>query len=213
MYEEFSKLFPELDSRMAKFIPGISLWDEKGLINLQNPDDVSKVRLILKVLDQTPGYDFFDSTFNDADPEMVCAIIGMSPMAPIQDEEIDFDYSVVAIRNFEDALCYFEATSWCIVISEDSYKEYTSNGNRFYFCMNKGWENVPCVPGMSFPYDRFGYSLIAVEITPEKKIASVTSRWNTCAGDTGDFLSPEELKNILGEDNYNRLFVNTVTKE
>ena len=43
-------------------------------------------------------------------------------------------------------------------------------------------------------------------MTPENKIASVTGRWNTCAGDTGEFLSPEELRRVLGEENFNKLF-------
>lgn len=60
--------------------------------------------------------------------------------------------------------------------------------------------------GTGFPHDKYGYSLIAVEVTPENKIASVTSRWNTYAGDTGDFITEEELKSVLGIDNYCRLF-------
>ena len=204
--EQYVKLFPELDSRLAKFAVGIFIWNMKGLIDINNPDDVSKVRLILRVLDQTPGYDFFDNTFNECDPDMVCQLIGMSPVAPIEEGEIEFDYSVSEVKDFEEAHSYFEMVSWCIVISEESFKEYTSNGNRFYFCGNGDWWDVPCVPGMDFPHDKYGYSLIAVEVTPENKIASVTSRWNTCAGDTGDFLSPENLRKVLGEENFNKHF-------
>lgn len=204
--EHYVKLFPELNSHLSKFAIGIFLWNMKGLIEIDNPDDVSKVRLILKVLDQTPGYDFFDNVFNEADPDTVCQIIGMSPVAPIEEGEIKFDYSVTEIKDFGDAHDYFELVSWCIVISEESFKEYTANGNRFYFCGNGDWWDVPCIPGMGFPHDCYGYSLIAVEITPDNKIASVTSRWNTCAGDTGEFLSPEELQRVLGESNYKKLF-------
>lgn len=39
-------LFPELDSRLTKFAGGIFLWNMKGLIDINNPDDVSKVHLI-----------------------------------------------------------------------------------------------------------------------------------------------------------------------
>ena len=205
--DRYVELFPELDSRLAKFAIGIYVWNMSGYIDINNPDDVSKVRLILKVLDQTPGYDFFDNVFNEADPDTVCQIIGMSPVAPIEEGEVEFDYCVREIKNFEDAHSYFEMVSWCIVISEESFKKYTANGNRFYFCGNgEDWCDVPCIPGMSFPHDNYGYSLIAVEVTPENKIASVTSRWNTCAGDTGDFLSPEELQRVLGESNYKKLF-------
>ena len=38
-------------------------------------------------------------------------------------------------------------------------------------------------------------------------IASVTSRWDTYAGDSGAFLSNDELRNILGDSNFNKLFV------
>ena len=43
--------FPELNSRLSKFAIGILKWNIAGLIDINNPDDVSRVRLILKVLD------------------------------------------------------------------------------------------------------------------------------------------------------------------
>ena len=201
----YVELFPELDSRLAKFAVGIFLWNMKGLIDINNPDDVSKVRLILQILNQTPGYDFFDNVFNEAEPDTVCQIIGMSPVTPIEEGEIDFDYWVNEIKNFDDAHSYFEMVSWSIVISEESFMEYTSNGNRFYFCGNGDWWDVPCMPGMGFPRDHYGYSLIAVEVTPDNKIASITSRWNAYADDSGNFLTEDELKAILGKVNYDRM--------
>lgn len=33
----------------------------------------------------------------------------------------------------------------------------------------------------------------------------ITSRWNTGVCDTGDFITVDELKSILGTDNYNKL--------
>lgn len=203
--DHYVELFPELDSRLAKFAVGIFIWNMKGLIDINNPDDVSRVRLILKVLDQTPGYDFFNNSFNEADPDTVCEIIGMSPMTLVEEPAIEFDYSVVPIPNYEEARHYRDMASWCIVISEESFNAYTANGNRFYFCGNGEYWDAPCVPGMGFPRDKFGYSLIAVEMTPDNKVASITSRWNTCAGDTGDFLSTDELKEIL-VDKYQELF-------
>ena len=129
----------------------------------------------------------------------------MSPMAPNEEPDIKFNYTVERIENYADARQYLDMTSWCIVISEESFNAYTANGNRFYFCGNGEWWDTPCVPGMGFPHDIYGYSLIAVEVTPENKIASVTSRWNTCAGDTGEFITEDELKSILGMENYNKL--------
>lgn len=207
--EHYVELFPELNSRLSKFAIGIFLWNMKGLIDITNPDDVGRVRLILKVLDATPGYDFFDNVFNEADPDTVCGIIGMSPVAPVEENGIEFDYSVFELKDYEDAHSFSEAVSWCIVISEESFKEYTAEGNRFFFCGNGDWWDVSCVPGASFPHDKYGYSLIAVEVTPENKIASVTSRWNSYANDNGYFLSPEELRSVIGEVNFKKLFEET----
>ncbi|MDE5809007.1 MAG: hypothetical protein K2H59_01840 [Muribaculaceae bacterium] len=204
--DNYLALFPELNSRLAKFAIGILKWNLAGLININNPDDVSRVRLILKVLDQTPGFDFFDNTFNEATPETVCEIIGLTHITPVEEPKIELDYNICFIGSYAEARQYLDMTSWCIVISEESFKAYTSNGNRFYFCGNGEWRDVPCIPGFGFPHDRFGYSLIAVEISPENEIVSITSRWNTCAGDTGDFITEDKLKSTLGMENFNKLF-------
>ena len=134
----------------------------------------------------------------------------MSPMVPSVEEEIEYNYTINYIGSYAEARRYLDMTSWCIVISEESFNAYTANGNRFYFCGNGEWWDVPCIPCMNFPHDRFGYSLIAVEVSPENKIVSITSRWNTCAGDAGDFITEDELKSILGIENYNKLFCNPV---
>ena len=154
--DHYVELFPELDSRLAKFAVGIFLWNMNGLTDIHYPADVRRGRVILTVHVQTPGFDFFENVFNDADPDTVCQIIGMSPVAPIEEGEINFDYCVDEIKNFEDAHSYLDMVSWCIVISEESFKEYTSNGNRFYFCGNGHWWDVPCKPGMGFPHDKYG---------------------------------------------------------
>ncbi len=203
--DRYVELFPELDSRLSKFAIGIFIWNMIGQIDIDNPDDVSRVRLILKVLDLTPGYDFFDEVFNEADIDTVCGIIGISKMAPHSETPIASDYDVTLIKDYEHAKYYKYFVSWCIVISEESYNDYTVNGNRFCFCENgEDWVDVPCQQGVNFPYDNYGFSLIAVEISPENKIVSVTSRWNTYAGDTGEFLSEEQLKDLLG-DSFHKL--------
>lgn len=119
--DNYLALFPELKSRLSKFAIGLLIWNIAGLIDINNPDDVSRVRLILKVLDQTPGFDFFDNTFNECDPETVCEILGMSPMVPIEEPKIKFNYTVDRIENYADARQYLDMTSWCIVISEESF--------------------------------------------------------------------------------------------
>lgn len=196
--ERYFELFPELKSRLSKFAIGIYIWNMTGQIDINEPDDVGRVRLILKVLDQTPGFDFFDNTFNECTPDTVCEIIGMAPIVPQEEPDTTFDYSITPIKSFEEAKEYNDSVSWRIVVSEESFNDYVASGNRFYFLENNNWWDALCVPGMTFPHDNYGYSLIAVKISPDNEIVSVTSRWNTYAGDTGDFLNEEQLKNLLG---------------
>lgn len=203
---QYIELLPELKSRLCKFGIGILQWELRGLIDIGNPEDISRIRMMLRILDRTPGFDFFDQSFNQCPPDMVFEIIGINPMNNAgRKEEIKFDYYVVPIKDFKEANVYADAVSWCIVISEESYNLYTATGNKFYFCFNDDWPEVPCEAGANFPHDRYGYSMIAVEVSPQGEIVSVTSRWNTCSGDTGDFLSVMELKQILG-DKYAELF-------
>lgn len=128
------KLIPELKGRLSKYAVGLLEWIKKGEININNPDDVSKVRLILKVIDQTPAFDFFDETFNGCGLDNVCSIIGIVPIVSRKGQDIKLNYKVVSIQNYEDASKFFDDVSWCIVISEESFNDYTKMGIVFIFC-------------------------------------------------------------------------------
>lgn len=75
----------------------------------------------------------------------------MAPITPVEEPKIEFDYTVSYIGSYAEARQYLDMTSWCIVISEESFNTYTVNGNRFYFCGNREWWDVPCIPGFGFP--------------------------------------------------------------
>ena len=202
----YLEIFPELKGRLSKFGIGIFQWNMGGEINIENPDDVSRVRMILKVLESSPAFDFFDQSFNECSPDVVCEILGMSPKTPRNEPRIEHDYTVRPVKTFEEASEYHEAVSWCIVISKEAFNEYTKNGNRFYFLGNGQWWDVPCVPGNNFPHDNYCVSLIAVEVSPDNEIVSVTSRWNECSENSGKFLSESQLKEILG-NKYHHLMI------
>lgn len=204
--DHYLELFPELDCRLSKFAAGIYQWNMEGKIDIENPDDVSRVRMILKVLDYSPAFDFFDQCFNDCSPEAVCEILGMSPNGQREEPEMEYDYTVIPINSFEEAKEYSDMVSWCIVISKEAFDDYTKGGSRFYFLRNKDWQEVKSVPGRDFPYDQYGYSLIAVEMSSDNKIVSVTSRWNECSENSGKFLNESQLKEILG-DKYGELMI------
>ena len=203
--DHYLELFPELDGPLSKFAVGIFQWNLGKEIDINNADDVCRVRNILKVLDKSPAYDFFNEWFNGCSPDIVCEVLGMSPKIIREEPMIEFEYSITPISTFEEANEYKDASSWCIVISREAFEEYTKKGSRFYFLENKNWYDVQSIPGMNYPYDRFGYSLIAVELSSDNKIISVTSRWNENGENSGSFLTESELKDILGEL-YNELF-------
>ena len=50
---------------------------------------------------------------------------------------------------FADVLEYADyAPDWCIIISEEAYKEHTDNGEKvFYFLVRSNMQNVPRLPG------------------------------------------------------------------
>lgn len=196
--DEYLATFPEMDGWLSKFAIGVLQWEIRGEIDVSNPDDVSLVRTILKVLAQSPAFDFYDETFNDSDPESVCEVLGIKPMSGRKETPVVSNYTVHKIKNFEDAESYRYAVSWCIVISINSYRAYTAEGNRFYFLENDGWIDVPCAPGEKFPCDNYGLSLIAVEMTPDNKVASITTRWNDCCPNGGKNLTEARLRELLG---------------
>lgn len=63
--------------------------------------------------------------------------------------------------------------------SEIAFNEHTLNGaNQFYFLLRSDYKVVPKSPGEEYPYDDYGYSMIAVCIGPDGNLESSTSRWN-----------------------------------
>lgn len=208
--KQYLEVFPELDSRLCKFAIGILEWELGDMIELDNFDDICRLRTMLRVLDKTPGYDFFDAEFNGIeDPEVVWNIIGFPTYTEVvnPNEDIKFNYTIQHVDNCDVANLFLKAgpRGKDTFVDEETINAYYANGDKLFYCINHDWLQIKCVPGLNFPHDRYGYSLIAVEVTPKGEIASVTSRWNICGGDVGGFLSAEELKEILG-DKYQELF-------
>ncbi len=203
--DRYVELFPELDSRLAKFAVGIFIWNMDGEIDITNPMDVNRVHEILKMLDNTPGYYFFDNVFNECSPNVVCEIIGISPKTPREEPPVKADYTVFAVNSWEEAKHYQDQVPWSIAISEKDFNAYVASRKRFFLCENGEWWEAPCAPGKNFPHDQYGYSLIAVEVSSDNKIVSISSRWNTYAEDGGYFLTEEELRSLIGNKEFAKL--------
>ena len=91
------------------------------------------------------------------------------------------DYDIVRINSVQDALNFGKYTNWCITqpsTAESNYKEYTKEGQQFYFCLKHGFENVPKKIGTNCPLDEYGLSMISVRVDTTGEPTLITTRWN-----------------------------------
>lgn len=116
---------------------------------------------------------------------------------------VNHDYTIVPINNFEESSKYGRYTSWCVTHNENMLKSYTADGSgRFYFCLRNGFQNEPKVKGDSCPLDRYGLSMIAVSVTMDGEVNTITCRWNHDMGGNDSIMTVEELENLLGRNFY-----------
>ena len=116
---------------------------------------------------------------------------------------VNNDYTIVPIDNPEEAAKYGDYTSWCVTHYPDMYESYTHEGTgRFYFCLRKGFENEPEVQSEGCPLDSYGLSMIAVSVTEEGEVNTITCRWNHSNGGNDNIMTIEQLENLLGRNFY-----------
>ena len=116
---------------------------------------------------------------------------------------VNNNYTIAPIDSPEEASKYSEYTSWCVTHDENMYNSYTNNGSgRFYFCLYKGFENEPMVEGDGCPLDNYGLSMIAVSVTMEGEVNTITCRWNHDNGGNDSIMTIEQLEDTLGRNFY-----------
>lgn len=112
-------------------------------------------------------------------------------------------YDIVRIDSFEQATEYDKYTNWCITNDKEEYDSHTNEGqNVFYFCLRKGYENIPREVGPNCPLDEYGLSMIAVCVRPNGSCATCTCRWNHANGGNYNIMNPEEISEVIGMNYY-----------
>jgi len=199
---------PYLKDDLQKFIQGIIRWHIQGSIDLTSPRDCSKVSTLLHFIRNSPAMDMYDKNFvselsgREESFDDVLSVLMLDLEAPDMDTHVSpqgHNYTVIPIESYKQALEYKAvAPDWCILESEEAYNSHTFNGqSKFYFCLRDDYKSVKRTPGSEYPYDNYGYSVIAVCKDADGEISSVTSRWNF--DDAHDnFLTRSELKEVLG---------------
>ena len=191
---------PRLQGPAGKFLPGIRRWIKEGALSMNGGNDCERLNVFLHIIEDNPAYFFFDEDFNGQSREFVESSLNLDLLEEPYQTPSEVSYSAVKIDGYSDVLPYAKyAPDWCIILSEEAYKEHTHYGrDTFYFLERYDMSNIPRLPGIAFPKDDYGLSLIAVCVSPSKEILSITSRWNY--GDDQDFfLSTLELERIVGE--------------
>ena len=113
------------------------------------------------------------------------------------------EYTIVPINSYEEAEKYSQYTEWCVTHYPEAYDGNTAGGTgRFYFCLQNGFENVPEKVGANAPLDAYGLSMIAVCVTMEGEVKSITCRWNHDNGGSDHVMDDEQLSELLGVNFY-----------
>lgn len=195
----FRASVPRLQGPAGKFLPGICRWIKNGELVLDSERACEILNIFLHILEDHPAFYFFDEDFNGQSREFLESSLNLELGDNAYHRPDNVFYEAVRMNSYEDVLEYADyAPDWCIIISEEAYKEHTDNGeNVFYFLVRSDMQNVPRLPGKEFPKDEYGLSLMAVCVTPKGGISSITSRWNY--GDDQDcFLTLSELELLVG---------------
>lgn len=179
------------------FYPGLLRWSRDGEIDLDTEKGVARAIALLKVICNSPAFDFYDGDFNGQSFGSVKSSVNIDLDAEEYHSEGPHRYRIERIASFVQARKYREyAPDWCILESEvayDGHSDYGKNSIEFY--IRDDMEKIPAFPGKDFPHDEYGLSLIAVITGPDSEIVSVTPRWNCKDEKLLDF-----LKNIKKEE-------------
>lgn len=116
------------------------------------------------------------------------------------------EYTIVPIKNFEEASNYSQYTSWCVTKTKEAFMKYTKNMTcQFYFCLRQGFENVQPIQGENSPLDEYGLSMLAICVLPNGKLKTCTCRWNHSNGGNDNVMDSEEISKLFGT-NFHVLF-------
>ena len=171
---------PMVKQRCYKFLPSVItlLYDEYGTFE-------SYLDIILECIhndcfysnmDQLPSKDTY--TTIDYFSKEICEYKQLREIIIEKKQKDTSHYNIVPIKDFESVARFSKYTEWCIAHSESDYENYTDNGEMFYVCMHKDFEDVEKQLSEGFPWDEYGKSLIAVSVNRHGLIETVTSRWN-----------------------------------
>ena len=199
---------PNVRMLKAKYLPGVVRLIGLEQLDSQNYDDINDI--LETILSNNGLIQKYDSDFNGLYFEELQFELFDEIQKLIASERFKLsqhqypnngEYSVIPISNFNEAKQYSPYTDWCITKTEFDFQTYTMNGQKFYFCLKNGFENLTKPSNPSTPKDNYGLSMIAVSISRKGRLASSTTRWNE--GVPGNkTLDIFEISQLIGRNFY-----------
>ena len=196
-----SKGYSDYDERMKIIggikhdIPNIRLDSSKFLLGicrmfldgrLRDEQSIRNVDNALKFIHAGGHTDEFDENLNGKSPDELHEMFReASKQLGINDRERSNNqvfnggsqYRIIPINSYEEAKPYGKYTSWCVTHGKSAFDSYTQGGNRFYFCLKDGFEDVP-KDDDGAPLNEWGLSMIAVNIDMNGDLTRTTTRYN-----------------------------------
>lgn len=191
------KIFPNLKGSLRMFYPGIVRFILNDEIDLDDNKSISQFNTVLKILSNHPAYDFYDKNFNGVSLKSLKESLNLTEDINHKPDKIE--YTVVPIPSYNQAKSWLAyAPNWCILQNKETFDDHTIDGvNKFFFLVRSDYKDVKPSAGEDYPYDDYGYSLIAISVDPDGNLASSTSRWNY--DDYHDnYLNKTEVENLIG---------------
>ena len=201
---------PNSRLQQCKFLLGVTILYMEGQLN--NGNAIANLNKTLKYIASDAHVNEYDFNLNGENLDtLVDRFKGVAKddletsmnASNARQLTVNNNYTIVPIDSPEDASKYGKYTSWCVTHDENMYNSYTNNGSgRFYFCLYKGFENEPKIEGEGCPLDNYGLSMIAVSITMEGEVNTITCRWNHDNGGNDSIMTIEQLEDVIGRNFY-----------
>ena len=175
---------PNIRLDSSKFLLGICRMFLDG--QLRDEQSIRKVDNALKFIHAGGHTDEFDENLNGKSPDELHEMfreasrqMGANDRQRSASQQFigGSQYRIIPINSYEEAEPYGKYTPWCVTHGKDAFDSYTQGGNRFYFCLKDGFENVQ-KDDDGAPLNEWGLSMIAVNIDMNGDLTRTTTRYN-----------------------------------
>lgn len=177
--DSLEQTIPNAGTECFRFLPFIANWifREEKTIDL--------VKLALAAIEKRAFFNkeelclSFDEILEELFPEINSIIKekrkSISAMSFIGQER---DYSIIPIHTFKEAEQYRLQTEWSITRSASDFQNYTKEGQSFFFCLKKGYEELKYPVSDDGNKNDYGLSMLAVSVNRFGLLSEITNRRN-----------------------------------